>query len=1090
MGVATVAVLFTDLAGSTAAAVQAGPEATDRSRREHFGALRRAVADHQGTEVKTTGDGLMVVFASPSDAVACAVAMHAADLRLSRLERAGPRLRIGIGLGEAMEEGGDWFGVTVIRSARLCDAAAPGQTLVDQFVAALAGYVGAQFEPRGELELRGLDGPAPAFAVIGPSPGSEVPLPHALGLPAEAVFVGRQDPLEDLRRAWRRVEDDGITAIALIGGEPGTGKTSLAAAFARLVSGDGATVLFGRCDEGGGPAYQPFAQALSHYVRHADQGDLRTHTGEHGGELSRLVPHLATRLADLPAPVDGDPSSDQWRLFDATHALLAVAGRGRGVLLVIDDLHWASSGTLQMLMHVLQAEPPARLLVVSTYRDTELDTSQPLADVLADLRRHPATTRIRLRGLDEAETDDLVRALAGDDLDAGARPFIEALHQRTEGNPFFAVELLRHLVDQGALERRDGRWNIEVDIDESVLPEGIREVVSRRLRRLPPRTIEVLEVAAVAGAHFDAEVVGAVLGVDLLDGLERLDPARSAGFVVETSRANRFAFAHALTRSTIQDQVGVSRRVDLHRRIAEAIEEVHAADLGSWLADLAHHHARGAHPGSTAAAVHWALAAADQARRSAANADAIGLLEQGLVAARLADPPDATEVTDLLVALAETTAVDDPLAARAYATEAGSVAEAAGLGHQLGAAAASLWSLVNTTNVGAVDGDRWLIDLCDLALGAADALTPSIRARVLGMSALLHLWVGDEVEAENVRHAVGLAAEAGDVVTSYVVASASYGTDLTHGLTPGRARAYLELLESSVDADVDWQIKGMAAVSMAMLCSTLGDAPGFALARQRIETARDTLGSPRLASWSAWLEAMEGLRRGAWDQVLAATTAARDVTVDPLIGDVMWAVHTGSVLLHQGRAGEILAYVGDVPALGGIEGSVGAYRALVEALAGDDRATATIDGVLALGPLRGQPSGLATVGSTAWAVAVAGHRDAAPAVEEALRRYTGLIASGGIVEIGAVDRLLGMMLALQGRHDEADGWFRSGLELETAFGATVPATHTRYWWATSLLDRGRAADVDQASELIADCVATADPLGMTQIATDARALLF
>lgn len=89
-----------------------------------------------------------------------------------------------------------------------------------------------------------------------------------------------------------------------------------------------------------------------------------------------------------------------------------------------------------------------------------------------------------------------------------------------------------------------------------------------------------------------------------------------------------------------------------------------------------------------------------------------------------------------------------------------------------------------------------------------------------------------------------------------------------------------------------------------------------------------------------------------------------------------------------------------------------------------------------------------------------------------------------------MDRLLGMMLALQGRHDEADGWFRSGLELETAFGATVPATHTRYWWATSLLDRGRAADVDQASELIADCVATADPLGMTQIATDARALLF
>ena len=153
-------------------------------------------------------------------------------------------------------------------------------------------------------------------------------------------------------------------------------------------------------------------------------------------------------------------------------------------MLVLDDMHWADKPTLLLLRHLLRSATPMRLLVLATYRDTDLDRIHPLAEVLADLRRQPGVDRLDLAGLDEAEVTELMDTAAGHDLDEPGVELARARHTETEGNPFFVGEVLRHLAESGAIVQRDGRWTSDNTLDEVGIPEGIREVVGRRLSRL------------------------------------------------------------------------------------------------------------------------------------------------------------------------------------------------------------------------------------------------------------------------------------------------------------------------------------------------------------------------------------------------------------------------------------------------------------------------------------------------------------------------------------------------------------------------------------------------------------------------------
>src|SRR5687767_6720840 len=315
----------------------------------------------------------MATFPAAADAVAGAVAIQQGVDRHNRAGHlAALHVRVGVSLGDVVFEDDDVHGLPVIEAARLCGAAAGDEILASELVRALAGATSdAEFAAVGPLELKGLAAPVNACRVVwGPTPESPVPLPILL-TDVGRVFVGREPELARLGQLAKEVAA-GERRIAFLAGEPGVGKTRLAAELAAQVHDDGWTVLAGRCDEDLGVPYQPFVEALRHFVDHLPPDDLPERLGRYAGELARLVPEVVDVVPGLPAPVRSDPETERYRLFDAVAHWLGAVSVDRPVLLLLDDVQWAAKPTLLLLRHVVQSPEVQRVLVAVTYRDTEL----------------------------------------------------------------------------------------------------------------------------------------------------------------------------------------------------------------------------------------------------------------------------------------------------------------------------------------------------------------------------------------------------------------------------------------------------------------------------------------------------------------------------------------------------------------------------------------------------------------------------------------------------------------------------------------------------------------------------------------------
>ncbi|MEP6651126.1 MAG: AAA family ATPase [Lapillicoccus sp.] len=647
--IGTRSVLFTDLVGSTELRVRLGEDAADTMRRAHDRLLTEAIKAHGGTVVKGLGDGLMATFESAADVVAGAVAaQQAVEQHRRRAPEQAFAVRVGASIGDVSTEREDVFGVPVVEASRLCAMARGGEILTADVVRALARGRGEfVFEPMGELNLKGLHDPVPSCRVVWepiletPVSGQtgSVPVPAAL-LGAATTYVGREGLRTRLDGEWHSVRG-GATRTVLLAGEPGVGKTRTAAELARAAFAEGAIVLYGRCDEELDVPYQPFVEALEHYVRHADEPVL----GRLPGELTRLVPDLWRGLAHAPTAVTSDPASEEYRLFEASASWLIELARssGPGLVLVLDDIHWATKPTLQLMQHVVRvaADEAAPLLVLATYRDTDIDRTHPLSAVLADLRRLPGIDRIAVDNLTSAEVLAFIETAAGQELDDSIRRVAHTIYAETEGNPFFVGEVLRHLIETHAV-RREGELWVVVEPDRIAVPEGVRDVVGRRLNRLSAAANAVLSVAAVLGRDFAVETLLAVTDVGEDDALDALDLAVRARLVEETS-VDRYRFAHALVRTTLYEELSATRRRRVHRRVADVLEKLTPTDVRA----LAYHCTEaGTDGGDDGRAVRYTIAAAEQSLAARAFADAetgfrvaLELLEDGgdqVAAARVA----------------------------------------------------------------------------------------------------------------------------------------------------------------------------------------------------------------------------------------------------------------------------------------------------------------------------------------------------------------------------------------------------------------------------------------------------------------------
>ena len=336
--------------------------------------------------------------------------------------------------------------------------------------------------------------------------------------------------------------------LALIAGEAGVGKTRLSTHLALHVHGEGASVLYGRCDEDLGVPYQPWAQALGHLVREAPQRVLEAHVEGFAGDLARLVPALRDRVPELPSPRESDPETERYILYAAVAGLLEEAGKQEPLLLILDDLHWADAPTLSLLRHVVTTRSSMAVMVVGTYRDSDLSRDHPLTALLADLHREQGVERVKLTGLDAEDVVALMEAVAGQEMDEIGRALAGEITRETAGNPFFAGELLRHLTESGrSCKQDDGRWRLIGDLADLGLPQSVREVIGRRVERLGPDARTALSAAAVIGRDFDVDLLLAVVDLPETRLLDLLDEGVAASLLQENrDRGGRFTSATRL----------------------------------------------------------------------------------------------------------------------------------------------------------------------------------------------------------------------------------------------------------------------------------------------------------------------------------------------------------------------------------------------------------------------------------------------------------------------------------------------------------------------------------------------------------------
>ena len=544
---------------------------------------------------------------------------------------------------------------------RLCDMATGGQILCSSTVAGLLrGRAAFRFKDLGAKTLKGIAEPEVVFEIefeqaTGAGP---LPLPPLLASLERIALVGREAPLARLCAALEATTGAGQRRASLIAGEPGIGKTRLAAELAFAAHTGGATVLFGRCDEDPLMPYQPFVEALRFAIANGDVETLGRWVGRRGADLTRLVPELAERLP-VGEPMRGDPDNDRARLFDAVLGFLENLSRDRPLVLVLDDLHWADKPSLLLLMHLLRSAQPAPILVGGTYRETDLDRRHPLTEVLADLRRIEGYERVLLRGLDVAETEALMQSVSPHQATERTRGFAQAVHAETEGNPFFLHEVVRNFKEAGTIIERDGLWTSNLtSLDQFEIPEGVKEVVGRRLSRRSEGCQSVLGRAAVQGRDFDLGVLERVTDLTSDQVLDAIDEAIAAGLVEPLPEADRFRFAHALVRDTLYGELTTSRRIRAHRQVGEALEAMGAANRPERRGELALHFLEAAPGGDIAKAVTYGLSVARQAGDASAHEEAIAHCRRTLeVAGAEAAVSPATRAELLTVLAALTKAV-------------------------------------------------------------------------------------------------------------------------------------------------------------------------------------------------------------------------------------------------------------------------------------------------------------------------------------------------------------------------------------------------------------------------------------------------
>lgn len=845
----------------------------------------------------------------------------------------------------------------------------------------------------------------------------------------DTTFVGRRAEFQRLEQIWAAVVD-GQRQVVFVGGEPGVGKTRLVAEAARALRQQGAAVFRGASHADFDLPYRPFVAILDQVLDGASPDDLRDVPPSVAPTLLRLTDRVRRHWPEVDDPVPGDRDSRPM-LFDAALRVLVAVAANRPVVLVLEDLHWASEPTLAMLTYLVQSTSGEPILVLATHRTTAPDRTDAVTYALADLYRLDGVERIDLEGLD---TEDVVTYLVHEAgvTPAAARSAAPVLRDQTGGNPFFLHEYWKDLEARGGLAA--------IRLPTAQAPRSIQDALVRRLAAFADAHATVIEVAAVAGDVVDPTVVVQASGLDPDTALEGIDVGVRAGLLVaESQGAGRYRFAHALARQAVLDRMPAAGRATAHARVAQALEYRGAEEDPSLVVELAHHYLQARALGHAHRAAHYLVLAARRAERSIAHGEAAALYERAALL-HVAEGPSRVELL-FAAARCHMHGGDFPAARRLYEELAASgdaeVRLRAAIGHE-----DASWRP-------GVHGQRSLLLLSEAVDSAAlDAHDP-LFVRALASMGRAAGFTGDAPRARDLgERALATARDLGDAQ----LLGHALGATLWQGMTP---RLAPELLGRAVELHEvgsrlgDDDLLGSAAFYRGVFGYMVGDEREWARAQRDLTELALTGGQPffryvagccryahrfsvgdfrAAAHIAGWLEEFSTEFDGATDGssgvqqfMLRRVTAG----LEPVRGMV-----TGAESVEGHWPPGLLALY---TALQMWDPAARVLRHLCDRIDEHRRVTAQWGGVLAF---------------MAEAAVALDDREAAALLRPRVAEYTGtnLIAGQFVAVFGSADRYLGELDSVLGSPD-ADAHFERALTMDRRMGAVTHQVETLAAWS-------------------------------------------
>ena len=573
---------------------------------------------------------------------------------------------------------------------------------------------------------------------------------------AGGVFVGRDEEMRTLRAALEETIS-GRTHLLILVGDAGGGKTRTAEELITYGRLRNVQTFIGRCYEGeGAPAFWPWIQIVRSYVQAENPEALMSVMGHGAANIAQMDPTIRERLPELSPPPSLEPKQARFRLFDSVTTFLRNASRSQPLLLFLDDLHWADQASLRLLQFLCTELKDSSLMVIGSYRESELGHRHPLLKTLGNLARQGMLVRVPLHGLSEEDVGKYIQMTAGIDPPGS---LVTKVYRETEGNPFFVKEIVRLLVTEGHLEepQKLKSWRIAI-------PQEIREVISRRLNQLSKEAKRVLVLASVVGRDFRLEVLEGLSDFSeerLIDLLEEAEAVR----VIEESTGTfgSYRFSHALIREALYEEIGSARRNRLHERIGTVLEKLDEASFEGHLSKLAYHFCKAATPGNVDKAINYSIAAAKQADTKLYYEESADHYGRALQILEFGDSEDQARRCQILLALGGAqTKAGDTAAARATFSRAADMARKLGMAEHLARAALG-YGASGFLGVVATAGevDHLLVGLLQEALEALDKNDSSMRSKLLAQLAVTLYYSDTSTESISVE-AVDIARRIGD----------------------------------------------------------------------------------------------------------------------------------------------------------------------------------------------------------------------------------------------------------------------------------------------------------------------------------------